>query len=87
LLFLYFQKIPVLVGHRDAEFLPQRGGGFFIAHHADSRLTCLMQDRRSKSRDFNAKAEQKGRKGKTRLKLLTKKRITVMMIYVFQFIL
>ena len=32
-----------------------------------------MPDRRSKSKDFNAKAEQKGRKGKTRPQLLTKK--------------
>ena len=43
-----------------------------------------MPDRIIKSKDFNAKAEQKGRKGKTKPKLLPpKKRMSVMVIYVF----
>ena len=45
-----------------------------------------MSDRISKSNDFNVKAEEKGhkgRKGKINPKLLIKKRITVMIIYVF----
>ena len=49
-----------------------------------------MSDRISKSNDFNVKAEEKGhkgRKGKTKPKLLTKKRINMMEIYKFCLIL